>query len=82
MTQPSTLRYANVEYSLVCDVTGSFAVGPCMWPDGSIAQQAAAQLPWGHIMVLLDEKLGSEATNAYAAAALQYGWSRNVLLGA
>ncbi|NQD86861.1 DUF1016 family protein [Paenarthrobacter sp. CM16] len=51
-----------------------------MWPDGSIAQQAAAQLPWGHIMVLLDKKLGSEATNAYAAAAVQYGWSRNVLL--
>ncbi len=51
-----------------------------MWPDGSIAQQDAAQLPWGHIMVLLDKKLGSEATNAYAAAAVQYGWSRNVLL--
>lgn len=50
------------------------------WPDGAITQQAAAQLPWGHIMVLLDKKLGPESTNAYAAAAVQYGWSRNVLL--
>ncbi|MDR6688303.1 putative nuclease of restriction endonuclease-like (RecB) superfamily [Arthrobacter sp. 1088] len=51
-----------------------------MWPDGAIAQQPAAQLPWGHIMVLLDKKLGQQLTNAYAAAAVEYGWSRNVLL--
>jgi predicted nuclease of restriction endonuclease-like (RecB) superfamily len=24
------------------------------WADGPIAQQPAAQLPWGHVMVLLD----------------------------
>lgn len=50
------------------------------WAQGPIAQQPAAQLPWGHIMVLLDKKLDVSATNSYTAAAVQYGWSRNVLL--
>ncbi|WP_333482058.1 DUF1016 N-terminal domain-containing protein [Arthrobacter sp. B2a2-09] len=46
------------------------------WPDGPIAQRPAAQLPWGHIMVLLDKKLDPGTTEAYAAAAVEYGWSR------
>lgn len=50
------------------------------WPEGPIAQQPAAQLPWGHIMVLLDKKLDPASTLAYAAAAVEFGWSRNVLL--
>ncbi|MDD1478728.1 MULTISPECIES: PDDEXK nuclease domain-containing protein [Micrococcaceae] len=50
------------------------------WAEGPIAQQPAAPLPWGHIMVLLDKKLGPAATHSYAAAAVEYGWSRNVLL--
>lgn len=49
------------------------------WPD-SIVQQAVGQLPWGHITVLLD-KLDTPKDRAwYASAALEYGWSRNVLL--
>jgi len=50
------------------------------WADGPIAQQPAAQLPWGHVMVLLDKRLGTASTQSYAAAAVEYGWSRNVLL--
>lgn len=50
------------------------------WTDGPIAQQPAAQLPWGHIMVLIDKKLDPAATYSYAAAPVEYGWSRNVLL--
>ncbi|MET3176402.1 UNVERIFIED_ORG: putative nuclease of restriction endonuclease-like (RecB) superfamily [Arthrobacter sp. UYCu721] len=50
------------------------------WSEGPIAQQPAAQLPWGHIMVLIDKKLDPAATYSYAAAAVEYGWSRNVLL--
>jgi predicted nuclease of restriction endonuclease-like (RecB) superfamily len=50
------------------------------WTEGPIAQQPAAQLPWGHIMVLLDKKLDAAMTYSYAAAAVEYGWSRNVLL--
>jgi len=44
-----------------------------------IAQQPAAQLPWGHIMVLLDKVTDSEARQWYAAQAVEYGWSRAVL---
>ncbi|TVU64732.1 DUF1016 domain-containing protein [Paenarthrobacter nitroguajacolicus] len=50
------------------------------WQDGPIAQQAVAQLPWGHVTVLLDKLDAQEKRTSYAAAAVQYGWSRNVLL--
>lgn len=49
------------------------------WPDGEIVQQAAAQLPWGHNMVLLDRLKASTERLAYARAAIEHGWSRNVL---
>lgn len=50
------------------------------WQDGPIAQHAVAQLPWGHVTVLLDKVDAQEKRTSYAAAAVQYGWSRNVLL--
>lgn len=50
------------------------------WTHGPIAQQPAAQLPWGHIMVLLDKVPNQETRDWYAAAAVENGWSRNVLL--
>jgi predicted nuclease of restriction endonuclease-like (RecB) superfamily len=50
------------------------------WTKAPIAQQAAAQLPWGHIMVLLDKVPDQEIREWYAASAVEYGWSRNVLL--
>ncbi|TQS88914.1 DUF1016 domain-containing protein [Arthrobacter sp. TS-15] len=50
------------------------------WQEGPIAQQAVAQLPWGHVTVLLDKLDAQEKRTSYAAAAVQYGWSRNVLL--
>lgn len=49
------------------------------WPDGEIVQQAAAQLPWGHNLVLLDRLKASTERLAYARAAIEHGWSRNVL---
>jgi predicted nuclease of restriction endonuclease-like (RecB) superfamily len=45
------------------------------WPDG-IVQQAAAQLPWGHTMLLLDKLNDTAMLEAYAAAAASNGWSR------
>lgn len=56
----------------------AFAVA---WPGPApISQQAAGKLPWGHVMVLID-KLDDPATRDwYAAAAVQHGWSRNVLM--
>jgi predicted nuclease of restriction endonuclease-like (RecB) superfamily len=50
------------------------------WTGSSIAQQPVAQLPWGHITVLLDKIQGRKDRDWYAAAAVEYGWSRNVLM--
>ncbi len=47
--------------------------------EAPIAQQPAAQLPWGHIMVLLDKVTEPEARQWYAAQAVEHGWSRAVL---
>ncbi len=47
---------------------------------GPIAQQPAAQLPWGHVMVLLDLKEDSATREFYAASAAKEGWSRKFLL--
>ncbi|MEV8150489.1 PDDEXK nuclease domain-containing protein [Arthrobacter sp. NPDC080073] len=50
------------------------------WHNSPIAQQPVAQLPWGHITVLLDKLTEQESRLSYAAAAVEHGWSRNVLL--
>lgn len=63
---PRTLKYMR-----------SFAEA---WPRDAIVQQPLAQLPWGHNVTLL-EKLGDTQTRLwYAAAAVEHGWSRNVLV--
>ncbi len=50
------------------------------WPDaGAVVPQAVAQLPWGHVRVLLDKLDSRQQRDSYAAAAVHYGWSRNVL---
>jgi predicted nuclease of restriction endonuclease-like (RecB) superfamily len=48
------------------------------WPTG-IVQQAAAQLPWGHIMVILDSCPDGATSEFYARRAVAEGWSRGVL---
>jgi len=50
------------------------------WPDEAIVQQAVAQLPWGHNLVLLDKLPGPETRRWYAAKAIEHNWSRNVLV--
>jgi len=49
------------------------------WPDPLILQQAAAKLPWGHHMVLLDKVKEVATREWYLQAALEFGWSRNIL---
>ncbi|MDR0478376.1 MAG: PDDEXK nuclease domain-containing protein [Burkholderiaceae bacterium] len=49
------------------------------WPDAAIVQQAVGQLPWGHNLVLLTRLKQPEQRLAYAQAAIENGWSRNVL---
>ncbi|WP_104195454.1 YhcG family protein [Cryobacterium sp. M15] len=50
------------------------------WPDrDAIGQQAAGQLPWGHLMLLLDKLDTPGLRDWYAAAAVRHGWTRDVL---
>jgi predicted nuclease of restriction endonuclease-like (RecB) superfamily len=49
------------------------------WPDASIVPQRVALLPWGHLRLLLDRVKEPDARQWYLQAALEYGWSRDVL---
>jgi predicted nuclease of restriction endonuclease-like (RecB) superfamily len=49
------------------------------WPRTAIVQQAVGRLPWGHVTVLLDKLTTDADRDFYAEAALEHGWSRNVL---
>ncbi|GAA3313932.1 hypothetical protein GCM10017710_19390 [Arthrobacter ramosus] len=51
------------------------------WPafDPNVPQPVG-HLPWGHIRTILDKRLEPPARDWYAAAAVQHGWSRNVLM--
>ena len=50
------------------------------WPSAeSFVPQAVAQLPWGHVRVLLDKLTTGQERDWYAVAAGEYGWSRDVL---
>lgn len=48
-----------------------------VWPD--VVPQAVAQLPWGHVRILLDRVDGRPAQEWYATQATAQGWSRRVL---
>ncbi|WP_074698593.1 PDDEXK nuclease domain-containing protein [Arthrobacter crystallopoietes] len=50
------------------------------WPDSQKVPQAVGLLPWGHIRLLLDRFKSTADRDRYAAAAVEYGWSRNVLM--
>jgi predicted nuclease of restriction endonuclease-like (RecB) superfamily len=50
------------------------------WPEQQIVQQVAALLPWGHHMVLLDRVKDAALRQWYLRAAVEYGWSRNVMV--
>ena len=48
-------------------------------PHGQFGQQAAAQLPWFHIVTLLTKLEEPQARAWYAGQAVQHGWSRATL---
>lgn len=50
------------------------------WPDAEVVQQAAAQLRWGHLLVLLDKLEDQPTRDWYVARAVEHSWSRNMLL--
>jgi predicted nuclease of restriction endonuclease-like (RecB) superfamily len=49
------------------------------YPDEAIAQQAAAQIPWGHNMVIIDKLKDLEQRLWYIHKTIENGWSRNIL---
>jgi predicted nuclease of restriction endonuclease-like (RecB) superfamily len=49
------------------------------WPDAEIVQQRVGRLPWGHNLVLLTRLKDTPQRLAYARAAVEHGWSRNML---
>jgi len=46
----------------------------------TILQQAAAKLPWGHHLILLDRLKTPDERNFYIQKCTENGWSRNVML--
>ena len=50
------------------------------WPDSDFVQQPVGQLPWGHNLVLLTKLKDRASRLAYAARAIEHGWSRAVLV--
>lgn len=50
------------------------------WPDAeAIRQQAVGELPWGHVIELLDKLDDQDLREWYAAKDVHHGWSRAVL---
>jgi predicted nuclease of restriction endonuclease-like (RecB) superfamily len=50
------------------------------WPDQQIVQQIVAQLPWGQNVTLLDKLQDDGQRLWYARAAIEHGWSRDILV--
>ncbi len=50
------------------------------YEDEEFVQQAVAQIPWGHTVVLLDKISDSTIRNWYVEKTIENGWSRNVLV--
>jgi predicted nuclease of restriction endonuclease-like (RecB) superfamily len=50
------------------------------WALDAIVQQPAGQLPWAHLMVLLDQVSEPATRDWYAKRAVAEGWSRGVLI--
>jgi predicted nuclease of restriction endonuclease-like (RecB) superfamily len=50
------------------------------YPDEAIVQQAAAQIPWFHNVVLIEKVKDPDERLWYAMRTIEHGWSRNVLI--
>ena len=50
------------------------------WPDIQIVQQAVAQIPWSHNIILMEKLKEQELRLWYAAMAREHGWSRSILV--
>ncbi len=50
------------------------------WPNEAIVQQLVAQIPWGHIVRILDYVKVPTEREWYIRQTIENGWSRNVLV--
>ncbi|ATO63625.2 DUF1016 domain-containing protein [Mycobacterium avium subsp. hominissuis] len=50
------------------------------WPEKEIVQRSIAQLPWRHHIALLEKLDSADLRFWYAQAAIEQGWSRDVLV--
>ena len=50
-----------------------------IYPDPQFVQQPVGQLPWGHLILLLQRIKDFTVRNWYAEQTIQFGWSRDVL---
>jgi predicted nuclease of restriction endonuclease-like (RecB) superfamily len=50
------------------------------WPESELVQGVLAQLSWYHHVALLDKLKDRVTRTWYAKAAIEYGWSRNILV--
>jgi len=49
------------------------------YPEPAIVKQLVSQLPWGHIIRLLQQVKDPDVRHWYVRASIEYGWSRNIL---
>ena len=49
------------------------------FPKGPIAQQPVAQLPWGHVLQIMQRLKAPAAREFYIREAVAHGWSRSIL---
>ena len=49
------------------------------WPEREFVQQVAAQIPWFHNCIIIDKLKESKTRRWYINAAIENGWSRNIL---
>lgn len=49
------------------------------YQDNEIVQQLVAQIPWGHICIIMDKVVTYEQKLWYTQKTIENGWSRNVL---
>lgn len=50
-----------------------------LWPDETIVQRSVAQLPWRHIICLMEKVSEPNRRLVYAMAAIKNGWSKAIL---
>lgn len=50
-----------------------------LYPEINFAKQAVSQLPWGHILRLMQSIDNNEEREWYAAKCIEHGWSRSIL---